>query len=142
LLALVLFIPAAAFTQSYSIGWYKVSGGGGGGSVSTNGQYSVSGTIGQPDASDALTGGILSLTGGFWSIYALQTPGLPILSIRLAPPNSVVVSWLNSGSYTLQTNQDLSTTNWTSYTGAVVLVNGTNNVTITPALGNLFFWLK
>ena len=34
--------------QNYSIGWWKVAGGG---DTSTNGQYSLSGTIGQHDAS-------------------------------------------------------------------------------------------
>jgi hypothetical protein len=131
--------PAPLIAQSYSIGWYKIAGGGG---ASTNGQYSVNGTIGQQDAGGPLTGGNYSLTGGFWSLYALPTPGLPNLSIRAAAPNSVVVSWQNSGSYTLQTNPDLSTTNWTSYTGAIVLLDGTNNVTISPPLGNLFFRLK
>src|SRR5580704_7953423 len=104
LLACFILPPSSfclrALGQSYSISWYKVSGGGGS-SASTNGQYSVSGTIGQQDASGAMTGGSFSLTGGFWSIYALQTPGLPSLSIRVVAPGSVVVSWLNSGSYTL-----------------------------------------
>jgi hypothetical protein len=45
LLVSVLHLPA--FAQSYSIDWYKVAGGGG---VSTGGVYSVSGTIGQPEA--------------------------------------------------------------------------------------------
>jgi hypothetical protein len=143
LLACLILLPSSfclrALGQSYSINWYKVSGGGG---TSTNSQYSLSGTIGQQDASAALTGGSFSLTGGFWSIYALQTPGLPNLSIRAVAPNSVVVSWLNSGSYTLQTNSVLTTTNWTSYNGAIVLLNGTNNVTLSPPLGNLFFRLK
>src|SRR5580658_1877723 len=143
LLACLILLPSSfclrALGQSYSINWYKVSGGGG---TSTNSPYSVSGTIGQQDASGAMTGGSFSLTGGFWSIYALQTPGLPNLSIRAVAPNTVVVSWLNSGSYTLQTNNNLTTINWTGYNGAVLLLNGTNNVTISPPLGNLFFRLK
>src|SRR5882762_3829507 len=44
LLTLVSFL---ARSQSYEINWYKIAGGGG---VSTNDQYSLSGTIGQPDA--------------------------------------------------------------------------------------------
>ena len=48
--------------QNYSIDWYKVAGGGG---TSTGGVYSLSGMIGQPDASGAMTGGGYSLTGGF-----------------------------------------------------------------------------
>ena len=41
--------------------------------------YSVSGTIGQHDAGGPMTGGNYSLTGGFWALYAVQTPGAPCL---------------------------------------------------------------
>ena len=58
----LLLITAAVHAQQYSIDWYKTSGGGG---TSTNGQYSVTGTIGQPDAGGAMSGGSYSLTGGF-----------------------------------------------------------------------------
>jgi hypothetical protein len=54
ILILTLLIPGISFAQSYSIDWYKVSDGGG---TSSNGQYVVSGTIGQHDASGAMTGG-------------------------------------------------------------------------------------
>src|ERR1019366_8869831 len=67
-----------ATAQSYSIDWYKIAGGGG---TSTGGTYSVSGTIGQPDASGAMSGGSYSLTGGFWSLYAVNMPGAPVLTI-------------------------------------------------------------
>jgi len=40
---------------------------GGGVIVSTGGSYSLSGTIGQPDVSTALSGGDYSLAGGFWA---------------------------------------------------------------------------
>src|SRR5450759_4556388 len=76
--------------QSYSIDWFTIDGGGG---TSTGGVYSVSGTIGQHDASEAMTGGNYSLTGGFWALYAVQTPGAPVLSIQLTTTNTVVVSW-------------------------------------------------
>src|ERR1700735_771040 len=70
-----LLIPTIGFTQSYSINWYKVAGGGG---TSSGGNYSINGTIGQPDASGAMTGGGHSLTGGFWSLIAVvQSAGLP-----------------------------------------------------------------
>src|SRR5471030_636315 len=42
LLSTIIFQPSTAHTQSYSIDWYKISGGGG---TSTNGQYLLSGTI-------------------------------------------------------------------------------------------------
>jgi hypothetical protein len=48
------------------INWYTIDGGGG---TSTGGSFSLSGTIGQPDAGGPMTGGGpggFSLTGGFW----------------------------------------------------------------------------
>ena len=63
----------SARAQNYSIPWYKVAGGGG---TSTGGTYPVSGTIGQPDAGGAMSGGNYSLTGGFWSLISVvQTAG-------------------------------------------------------------------
>ena len=125
----------------------KVSGGGGtssGGPVTGSNYFSISGTIGQPDASanNALSGGNFSLTGGFWSLYAVQTTGFPTLYIRSVVPNSAVVFWQNVGSYTLQTNSNLASTNWVDYGGSVALLNGTNNVTFASAVGNLFFRLR
>src|ERR1035441_8169041 len=90
-----------ATAQSYSIDWYKIAGGGG---TSTGGTYQVSGTIGQPDASGAMSGGNYSVTGGFWSLYAVQTPGAPLLTITYAG-NQAIVSWSPSVTgWTLQTN--------------------------------------
>src|SRR5450432_2959948 len=91
-------IPAFSFAQSYSIDWYKVSGGGG---TSTDGVYSVSGSIGQHDAGGPMSGGSYSLTGGFWALISVvPTPGFPDLAITRAG-NSVMVSWPATGSYTL-----------------------------------------
>ena len=50
--------------QSYNIDWSTIDGGGG---TSTNGQYSLTGTIGQPDAG-AMSGGNFTLQGGFWGV--------------------------------------------------------------------------
>src|SRR5215469_15502068 len=124
-----LLLAATAPAQSYFVNWYKISGGGG---TSTNGTYSISGTIGQHDASGAMTGGGYSVTGGFWAIYAVYTPGLPPLYIRYAGPNSVIVYWLDTGNFSLKTNGDLNVANWANYTGPVTTAGGTNSVTITP----------
>ncbi len=108
-----LFLTAAFFaagltaarSQSYSIDWYKVSGGGG---TSTGGVYSVSGTIGQPDAGSAMSGGEYSLTGGFWSLYAVQTPGAPLLTITYSA-NQAIVSWPSpSTGFVLEQNSNLA----------------------------------
>src|ERR1019366_6016427 len=109
-LLLGLLIPGTGFAQSYSIDWYKIAGGGG---TSTGGTYQVSGTIGQHDAGGPMTGGNYSLTGGVWGlIFVGQTGGLPNLAITFVGPNSVTVSWPNTGSYTLQQNFNLAGGSW------------------------------
>ena len=66
LFLLALLVPVLGQAQTYSIDWYIVAGGGGT-SAGTNGAsvYSVSGTVGQQDASGAMAGGNYSVTGGF-----------------------------------------------------------------------------
>ena len=135
---LVIASGLRAVGQSYSVDWYKNAGGGG---TSTGGIYAVSGTIGQPDASAAMTGGSYSLTGGFWSLIAVvQTAGVPNLSIAHSA-NSVIVSWPNTGSYTLQQTANLSMANWVASGYTISTSNGTNSVTVTSPVGNLFFRL-
>ena len=139
LLSALFAMLNVANAQNYSIDWYKVAGGGG---TSTGGTYQVSGTIGQPDASTAMTGGSYSLTGGFWSLISVvQTPGVPNLIIVPNGPGSVKVLWPNTGSYTLQQNSNLAGGSWTTSGYSVTTANGTNSITITPAAGNLFFRL-
>ena len=131
----LLLAAAAVHAQQYSMDWYKISGGGG---TSTNGRYSLSGTIGQPDASGAMHGGNYSVTGGFWSLYAVQTPGAPLLTITFVG-NQAVVSWDSSiTGWTLQPNDNLTTPTWGNFLGNVV----NNSVTNSPSKGNVFFRLK
>jgi len=56
--------------------------------------------------------------------------------------NSAVVFWPNIGSYTLQQNSNLATGSWTTSGYSVTTANGTNRVTISPPVGNLFFRLR
>src|ERR1035437_2991597 len=112
LLSLFLIIPTICIAQTYSVDWYKIAGGGG---PSTGGTYQVNGTIGQPDASGALSGGQYSVTGGFWSIISVvQTAGLPKLLIVPNGPGSVQILLPDAATnrYTLQQNSRLATTNW------------------------------
>jgi hypothetical protein len=140
-LAGLLLLPVAGHSQSYSIDWSTIDGGGG---TSTGGVYSVSGTIGQPDAGATMSGGNYSVDGGFWSFAAVvQTPGAPLLSIRVTAPNTVVVSWPSpSTEFLLQTNNNLATTNWNNYDGTVGDNGTVKSVTNSPPAGNLFFRLK
>jgi hypothetical protein len=63
-LVLILFVSGAMLAAgSYNLSWWTVDSGGG--SSSGNG-YTLSGTIGQPDAGAAAVGGGYTLAGGFW----------------------------------------------------------------------------
>lgn len=136
---LASFFCLCGSAQSYSIGWYKIAGGGG---ASTNGPYSLTGTIGQTDAGVAMAGGNYSVTGGFWSlISAVQTPGAPLLHITRSC-NGVIVSWTNTASCTLQQNNNLASGSWTTCGYGVTTNNGTCSVNIGSPAGNLFFRLS
>jgi len=56
--------------------------------------------------------------------------------------DGVTLFWpVTTTAYRLQQNADLTTANWVSNTIPVNVVNSTNQVTISPATGNLFFRL-
>ncbi len=61
ILLLVILVATAAGAQ-YELNWYTIDGGGG---RSSGGDFSVIGTIAQPDAAWS-TGGDYELLGGFW----------------------------------------------------------------------------
>jgi hypothetical protein len=140
LFALGLLLPGLGFTQQYSIDWYSIDGGGG---VSSNGQYVVNGTIGQPDAG-TMSGGTYSLTGGYWSLLsAVQTPGAPSLTIHLTATNTVVLSWpATEQTFNLQKTAALNAPNWGALTNVPALLNGQYQVIIAPPTGDSFFRLK
>lgn len=135
---LLLLISISVHAQPFSADWYKIAGGGG---TTTGGVYSVTGTIGQHDATtnSALTGGQFSVTGGFWSmISVVQQPDAPNLLIVPIGPNSVQVRWPATGSFTLQQNGNRATTNWVTSGYTITTASGTNSITITPPTGIFF----
>ena len=125
-LGLVALGPGVLVAQSYSIDWFTINGGGG---TSTGGVYSVSGTIGQPDAGGPLTGGQYSLTGGFWALpAAVQATGAPTLTIVPATPGNATISWTpNTPGFVLQETWVLSPSNWSNS------VSGATNPILVPA---------
>ncbi len=144
LLLCFILLPLAfslrAWGQSYSIDWYKIAGGGG---TSTGGVYTVSGTIGQPDASGAMSGGSYSLTGGFWSlIAAVQTPGAPLLTITRSGA-SIIVSWPSPATgWTLQQNSNsINSADWNNVTDTIQDDGTTKTLTVNPPTGNRFYRL-
>jgi hypothetical protein len=89
LAGLVLSSALSLSAQNYSIDWYTIDGGGG---TSSGGPYTLTGTIGQPDAGVHI-GGIYTLVGGFWGPFAVQQIGMPTLYIRPAGPGQATIAW-------------------------------------------------
>jgi len=75
-LILLIAVPILAQTGGgYDLTWSSIDGGGG---TSSSGGYSLSGTIGQPDAS-LTSGGDYTLVGGFWAAAGGSTIFLPVM---------------------------------------------------------------
>jgi hypothetical protein len=72
--AVFVLTSAPAVLGQYSIPWHTVDGGGA--TFSTGGTYSLGGTLGQPDAGGAFTGGTYAVAGGFWPGAAVNQPPL------------------------------------------------------------------
>ena len=161
ILFLNLLLPLSGFAQGHTIDWHKINGGGG---TSTNARYAVSGTIGQPDASGSLTGGRYAVSGGFWSLYAVQTAGAPVLRLQpqftfsgyvtntvpgphygeITPVSNLVAMQLiwpsPAAAVTVQQSSDLI--HWSDYPGPVNDNGTTQSITVTPVVENLFFRLR
>src|SRR5215467_12747783 len=60
---LIGLVTARVHGQTYDLSWFTIDGGGG---QASSGDFSLGGTIGQPDAG-AMTGGSFELVGGFWA---------------------------------------------------------------------------
>ena len=129
-LGILVALPFSAAAQ-YAIDWYTIDGGGG---TSSGGGYTLSGTIGQPDAG-TLMGGNYVLQGGFWGgVFAVQQVGSPTLVIQRAGPN-VIISWdPNSPGFILQETMNLSNpASWSATFG------GFNGMSV-PASGTTKFY--
>ena len=80
--------------------------------------------------------------GDTQTIFDVSVVAISLLTI-VEVNDSVVVSWPSAlTGWMLQTNDDLTTTNWANYTGSISTSNGTNSVTITPPTGSMFFRLE
>jgi hypothetical protein len=128
-----------AFAQ-YSLNWFSVDGSGG---TSTGGVYSVSGAVARPD-SGRLSGGTYTVDGGAWALVAaVQTPGAPLLSIRLTSTNTIIISWpAPSNGFVLQDNSALDSTNWNNVTASPTSADGKNQLIIPAQTGQKFYRLR
>jgi hypothetical protein len=139
-LLLLLATAAIAPAQNYTLDWSTIDGGGG---TSTGGVFSVTGTIGQPDAGK-ISGGSYSIDGGFWGlIEAVPVPGAPSLTIARTATNSIVISWPSpSDGWSLQQNGSLNATNWSGVLTTPSDDGNTKSVTVAPPVGTCFYRLK
>ncbi len=136
-----MWMVGNAMAQNYSIDWYKVAGGSG---ASSNGQYSLTGTIGQHDAGGPMANGSFSLTGGFWSLFTVQTPGATTLFIMKSVTNAVLY-WPTTGSsgYLLESNPNLQAPGgWATVAPTPVVVGGFNYVTNQIVPGRTYYRLR
>ena len=138
---ILLFVAFAATTvsaQFYSIDWFTIDGGGG---TSSGGAYSVTGTIGQPDAG-TMSGGTYSLTGGFWSfISAVQTPGAPLLSIE-RQADAVRVYWPNPSTGFILDQSPTVTGAWSQVAFPYATNTSDVSVTVNVPTGIRFYRLR
>ena len=70
-----LLLTAAPALGQYDLSWFTIDAGGE--MFTTGGDFELSGTIGQPDASNAMTGGDFELAGGFWVIASVGPEPIP-----------------------------------------------------------------
>jgi hypothetical protein len=137
---LLLLGFGSALGQSYSIGWYTIDGGGG---TSSGGAYTVSGTIGQPDAGQ-MSGGNYTIVGGFWAVVAaVQTINAPFLNVLHSATNSVVVYWLlpDTG-FVLQSTTSLAApVTWTDIPGPYSTDGTHDYYTASPPTSNNYYRL-
>ena len=115
-----------------------------GGGTSSGGNFSVTGTIGQ-HGTDSLAGGNFALQGGFWSsAVAIQTAGVPHLSI-VRSGNNYILSWPDTGAtFVIEVTSTLQTTAtaWGNSGASPTLSNGTNTVTLPVQAGRFFYRLR
>jgi hypothetical protein len=105
LLLLVILFAAPVFTSVYAQGgggydlsWWTIDGGGG---EVSGGDFKLTGTAGQYDAHNALTGGDFALSGGFWapeetaSGCAIPLTGIQVTGSSSGQPNVALVYTAN-----------------------------------------------
>src|SRR5439155_5103980 len=133
-LALLFLSPALLSAQSFSVDWFTIDGGGG---TSSGGSFTLSGTIGQPDAG-TLSGGSFSLMGGFWagaSVVIKTNP--PQLSIERSASGTVIAWAPATPGFVLQVSESLAPGAWSDAPSG-----NTNPVTLPPAQGARYYRLR
>lgn len=97
ILILIIAIVPSTYAQSggsYDLSWSTLDGGGG---QSSGGSFSVSGTAGQGDASNAKTGGTFEHISGFWSFLETTLETMEIFCYK--DGNDIRIEWTTPGTF-------------------------------------------
>ena len=100
-----VLVAGAATAQPFEITRSTIDGGGG---TISSGSYTLTGTIGQPDAGATLASGTLELRGGFWNTSATGELCADQNGDGVVSPadfNSWILNF-NNGDIRADTNQD------------------------------------
>ncbi len=106
-------MPARA-TDSFSIDWFTIDGGG---ALMSGGDFTLNGTTGQTDAGVVtLASGEQFLKGGFWAFDFSAIGGItPTLQIQLGSLSELTVSWYpDTPGFRLQQSLTLMPDSWTT----------------------------
>lgn len=131
-LAALALLPPARGAEAFRLDSFTIDGGGG---TCRGGEFSLTGTIGQPDAAVA-QGNEVTMEAGYWHGVGIeQTPGAPQLRIRLQPDGTVVLAWpVGVTGFALEQTSTLGTSSWTP-TLRPVLDTATEHTVTVPASG-------
>jgi hypothetical protein len=145
LAALAAGPATAGEANPFAIDWFTFDGGGGT-SSSAGGEFSVQGTVGQPDPQTA-SGGVFSLQGGFWGLYGvIQNPGAPLLTIQRLTNGDLRVSWpLPATNWVLDESSTLgqAPAPWTEVDPATYQTDATHRFIVIPnPTGNHYYGLR
>jgi hypothetical protein len=140
-LAAMLLTGAIVRAQSYSIDWYQISSGGG---MSLGGDYSLAGTLGQPEAGSTTIGGNYSLTAGFWTLISIvPTPGAPTLTIAFTSTNTFIISWPSpSTGFAIQQSTAVPNSVWAAPSEGISDDGINKSIVLQSLTGTRFFRLK
>jgi hypothetical protein len=118
----------------------------GGGSTLTSPRFTLTGTIGQPEAAPRFvsTDGRFTLAPGFWGDYSVvQQPDLPLLTIRRGAAGFFVLAWpVDTVNATLEQSLDLTPNSWTTVTTRVIDTSTEHTVTVPINAPKKFFRLS
>jgi len=132
--------PMAAGASSLVVDWCTVDAGGG---TATGASFSVSSTVGQPDAG-TFTNSSHAIRGGFWGIVAVvQTPDAPTLEIGVSG-NTILLMWpIDESGFSVEETSTLPQQASWSQIPPPYQTNATHNFYIVPlTTGNKYYRLN